>query len=333
MDHPTVSVIMSVYNERPTWLRQSVESILGQTLRDLEFIVILDDPCNTVLEDILLEYAEKDERIVFLKNDRNRGLVFSLNRALETARGQYIARMDADDISEPYRLELELRTLNAEGLDLVAGTVRLMDEEGAPTRDPDEPIPLPGTVPETWRRLLCIDNIAAHPTWFVRAETYRRVGPYHDIPRAEDCEWLCRAAVMGMRMRNLDDCLLRYRIRGGSVSTGGAYAQLLVADAVRREYRRALRRGRSFDEAALRRDIDRLDLTQDGARHRQAREDYFAAWETLHRRRIPGIAALLGVFLRYPPVLRIPLDNMRIRRIERSARSHHTAMEGGRNNA
>lgn len=102
-----VSVIMAVYNTKETWLRQSVESILRQTLEDFEFIIILDCPTDNSAE-IISEYEKKDHRVQTLVNERNLGLTKSLNRGLEIARGKYIARMDADDISVCYRLERQV---------------------------------------------------------------------------------------------------------------------------------------------------------------------------------------------------------------------------------
>ncbi len=95
---------MSVYNTDRRWLKESIYSILNQTFTDFEFIIVLDCPtdgCEVTVE----ELAEKDERIVLIRNDRNIGLTRSLNKALEISQGDYIARMDADDISLPDRFK------------------------------------------------------------------------------------------------------------------------------------------------------------------------------------------------------------------------------------
>lgn len=101
---PKISVIMSVYNTRETWLRKAIESILNQTFNNFEFIIILDCPTDDSYK-IIKEYADSDSRILTVENKENVGLTKSLNRALKLAKGKYIARMDSDDISLPERLQ------------------------------------------------------------------------------------------------------------------------------------------------------------------------------------------------------------------------------------
>ena len=103
-----VSVILSAYNEEERWFREAVESIINQSYENFELILILDNPNNTLLEGIINEYVNKDNRIIYIKNEKNLGLVKSLNKGLSYCRGEYIARMDADDISLPERIEEEL---------------------------------------------------------------------------------------------------------------------------------------------------------------------------------------------------------------------------------
>lgn len=316
MEHPTISVVMSVYNERPEWLRASIESILGQTYPHIEFIILLDAPDNAVLEAIVREYAARDDRIVFLKNsNEERGRVFSLNRGVASAGGAYIAIMDADDISEPDRLERELRTIESEHLDLVSGWIRYIHEDDTLGDAPEPPYPLPGHSPDAFAQCLRWGNMSAQPSWLVRAETYRAVGPYHEIPRAEDYEWLCRAAAAGMRMRNLDVPVLRYRKRRGSISVDGAYTQALTAEAVRREYRRALARGRGMDEERLQRRIAGFAGRRGSARYPKARALYVEAWKTMENDRLAGLAGILRAFCTCPFLLRERWNQFRMRRV------------------
>lgn len=108
----TVSVIMSVYNTNEIWLRESIQSILDQTFTDFEFLIVLDCPTDGS-EHVVYEIAEKDPRIIVLENKQNIGLTKSLNRALGVAKGQYIARMDADDISLNTRFEKQVAYLDS----------------------------------------------------------------------------------------------------------------------------------------------------------------------------------------------------------------------------
>ncbi|MEI8182201.1 MAG: glycosyltransferase [Desulfomonile sp.] len=126
MTGPRVTVLMSVYNGL-TYLAEAVKSILEQSFSDFEFLVINDgstEPLDTVLQDF------DDARIVLL-NHENIGLTRSLNRGLRLARGKYVARMDADDISLPGRLEAQIRAFEDDPhLDLVGCFFDVIDEQG-----------------------------------------------------------------------------------------------------------------------------------------------------------------------------------------------------------
>ena len=105
MKSPMVSVIMSVYNEPAEWIMLAIDSVLHQTYRDVEFIIVCDNPDNDSICNLLSNYMDNDTRIVLILNKTNIGLTRSLNVALHKCKGKYIARMDADDISFPNRFE------------------------------------------------------------------------------------------------------------------------------------------------------------------------------------------------------------------------------------
>ena len=107
-----ISVVMSVYNGEK-YLREAVESILSQSFSDFEFIIV-DDGSDDSTYAVLSSYAEKDRRIKLLRNSHNLGLAESLNKALEAAGGDFIARQDADDISFPERLQVQYEYLTAD---------------------------------------------------------------------------------------------------------------------------------------------------------------------------------------------------------------------------
>lgn len=104
-----VSVIMSVYNTKESFLRCSIESILKQDMSDFEFIIINDASDNNTVR-VLEEY--KDRRIKLIHNSENIGLTRSLNKGIKEARGEYIARMDADDVSLQNRLMVQVDYLD-----------------------------------------------------------------------------------------------------------------------------------------------------------------------------------------------------------------------------
>ena len=97
-----VSVVMSEYNTKEEYLCTAIESILNQTFKDFEFIIV-DDCGKNDLDEIVKKY--NDSRIKIVKNDKNRGFVYSLNHGIKQAKGKYIVRMDTDDISDKRRIE------------------------------------------------------------------------------------------------------------------------------------------------------------------------------------------------------------------------------------
>jgi len=123
-----VSVIMSVYNG-DRYLKESIESILNQTFTDFEFIII-DDGSSDSSWDILTEYASKDRRVRLFKNEENIGLTQSLNKGLRLAKGEYIARQDADDISLPARFEKQVSYMELHrSVALVSTGVQYIDDK------------------------------------------------------------------------------------------------------------------------------------------------------------------------------------------------------------
>ena len=114
-----VSIVMSTYNERLDHLSLAIESIIKQTYKNIEFIILLDNPQNRSIKRLVQSYAEKDYRIKIIANKKNIGLTASLNKGFRLASGNYFARMDADDISDCERIDYELIYLKKENVDLV----------------------------------------------------------------------------------------------------------------------------------------------------------------------------------------------------------------------
>ena len=103
-----VSVIMSAFNEEIEYIQLAIDSILNQTFKDFEFIIILDNPSNETLKNYLISRKQEDCRIKFYANEKNIGLANCLNKGISLAKGDLICRMDADDISLPNRLEIQV---------------------------------------------------------------------------------------------------------------------------------------------------------------------------------------------------------------------------------
>lgn len=128
-----VSVLMSVYKEETRFLREAIKSILNQTYTDFEFVIVGDTPFSDRerVFKIIEEYASKDSRIKFFPNENNIGLTKSLNVGLSHCSGKYIARMDADDISVPTRLEKQVTFMESNPTILASSAwFEFIDEAG-----------------------------------------------------------------------------------------------------------------------------------------------------------------------------------------------------------
>lgn len=116
LNNPLISVLMPAYNAEK-YIKEAIESILNQTFSNFEFIII-DDGSIDATEEIIKSF--KDSRIVYIKNEKNLGLIKTLNKGISIARGEFIARMDSDDISMPQRFELQLDVFKKyKGVDIV----------------------------------------------------------------------------------------------------------------------------------------------------------------------------------------------------------------------
>jgi glycosyltransferase involved in cell wall biosynthesis len=214
MNNPLVSVILPAYNAG-TFLREAITSILNQQFTDFECILI-DDGSTDDTAAIIRSFA--DPRIVYSKNERNRGLIFSLNKGIDMARGVYIARMDGDDISLPERLEKQVRYLeqNPE-VPLLASVIELIDEQGNPLgywNDDKKAV-----TPQQIRNRLPRYNCLAHPSVTGRAELFRK---YKYNPKqqdgVEDYDFWLRMSADGLPIHKLNEVLLKYRVVTNSLS-------------------------------------------------------------------------------------------------------------------
>lgn len=205
--NPSLSIIMGVYNEKNTsQVKKAINSILNQTWNDFEFI-ICDDGSDKSFSDWLCSYCKKDKRIRFIRNKQNAGLAVTLNHCLKIASGDYIARMDADDISVPERLEKQVHFLekNTEYA-MVGSNAKLIDSENVWGRR---------IMPEKPQKEDFLKNSPfIHPSMLFRADALRKLNGYSNQDyalRAEDYELFMRAYSMGMRGYNLQECLILYR--------------------------------------------------------------------------------------------------------------------------
>lgn len=220
MEEDKISVLMSIYKENENELKESIESILNQTYRNIEFIIVIDYPDEIWREKLAKAY--NDSRIQVIVNEENMGLPKSLNKALHFATGNYIARMDADDVSKPYRLEKQLQYLKEKKLDLIgAYTECFRDNEVLGIME----YPIDGN---DIKKILKYYSCISHPTWLGKKEIFLGLEGYRNIFTCEDYDFLIRAASKGFKLGNIPEILLRYRMTPVSISRSNLGKQKLI---------------------------------------------------------------------------------------------------------
>ncbi|MFS0562944.1 glycosyltransferase [Terribacillus sp. 179-K 1B1 HS] len=223
-----VSVIMTFYNEELNWIKESISSILNQTHSNLELIIVCDNPDNEDLFNKVKGYVDKENRVKVFRNEENIGLAKSLNFAIDNAKFNYIARMDADDIAIENRISFQLSELKRLNADIVGSNCILINEEGKEIGVTNYPIS-----PKIITRLLPFINCLAHPTWFAKKSLFTEVGGYFDYKCAQDYDFLLRANNIKARILNTDKNLLKYRVRSNSIGNSKTLNQFMTANHIR----------------------------------------------------------------------------------------------------
>ena len=225
---PKISVVMPVYNGEK-YLKEAIDSILNQTFSDFELIIIND--CSTDgTESIIMSY--KDNRIVYIKNEKNLGVAESLNKGLDIAKGEYIARMDADDISLPKRFERQVKFMDRHNdIALCGSTVKIFGAVGGEKKT--------NTIykkNEIKVRMLFGPYIP-HPTVMMRRniienEHYRYDNKYDKV---EDFELWTRILLKNDAC-NIKAVLLKYRTHSGQVTQNHTEEKKLLLTEIKKKF-------------------------------------------------------------------------------------------------
>lgn len=218
---PKISVIMAVHNGEK-YLAEAIESILNQTFEDFEFIIIDDSSKDNSLK-IIKEYAKKDSKIKIIKNNKNLKLAGSLNRGLKIAKGKYIARMDADDISLPERLEIQYSYLEENKDIFLVGTSWItINSEGKQISKTINNFNF-----KKINERLPYKSLIHHPTVMFRNEHlfYRDKFFY-----AQDRDFWLRFLSNNKKMEVVPKPLIKWRVNEKSVSIQKAFMQKFFVD-------------------------------------------------------------------------------------------------------
>jgi glycosyltransferase involved in cell wall biosynthesis len=210
-----VSVVLSVYNGEK-YLAPAIDSVLHQTHNNLELILVNDGSVDCSLQ---IMKAYRDSRIKIIDLKENQGLVAALNIGIAAAQGDYVARMDSDDIACPDRLEQQLRFLNCNDVDVCGSAITLFGvgrerEVSFPEGDTDIKF-----------RLLYSSSLA-HPTVMGRRDCFSTYAYRKDFPVSEDYDLWTRMSQAGIRFGNIAKPLLRYRVHPNQISVKKRLQQL-----------------------------------------------------------------------------------------------------------
>ena len=214
---PAVSVVMPVYNNE-RFVAEAIESVLNQTLSDFDFLII-DDASTDRTSFIINEYAGKDGRIRIIHNGENLGFTKSLNTGLKETGGEYIARMDGDDICAPHRLQKQVAYMRGHPeCDFLAATAVIISEKGTSIKKTK----VECRSEDTKSHLLNFGSPFVHSSIMMRKKAIDKLGGYNEQwPTKQDYELWLRAAFAGMRFACLSEPLVSLRFSQDSLSFSG----------------------------------------------------------------------------------------------------------------
>lgn len=201
---PLVSVITPAYNAEK-FIAETIESILNQTFKDFEYIILNDKSTDNTLK-IIQEYAKKDSRIIVIDNEKNLGIAGNRNEGIKKAKGKYIVWQDADDISLPMRIEKQCQFMEEHPeVGIMGGFLEIFDESGiVGIRKYD-------ANDENLRKKIFLFSPVAQPASIVRKKALDEAGEYNlEYPPAEDIDMSFRIG-MKYSFANLQEVTIRYR--------------------------------------------------------------------------------------------------------------------------
>ncbi len=223
---PLISVIMPVFNSE-LFVSEAVDSILKQTVREFEFLIIYDVSTDKTFS-IISSYQNLDPRIRVIIG-KKKSLVGALNQGINVAKGKFIARMDADDIALPHRFERQLAWLEKTNADITGSWIKLFGSRFKyiiKARETDAAIKT--------EMLFCCPF--KHPTVMMRTAKIKALRYDSAWDLAEDYDLWDRAAEAGWKMTNVQEVLLLYRVHGEQTSTASPEKQLNCTIQIRVRY-------------------------------------------------------------------------------------------------
>lgn len=224
---PIISIVMPVLNGNPDHLKLAIDSMLQQSMSNFEFIIV-DDGSDSDTKQLLKSYQNQDDRVRVITNERNIGIAKSLNYGISLAKGEFIARHDADDIAEMTRLELQLDMLKEDSVIVGCFTaVKHIDMQGNIISE----FPV-SEKSDTLEAELFLNSRLCHPTMFMYKSVIDSVGGYPLTKYAQDYALYTELIRKGYEFGGINKPLVRYRITEGGVTQSKRKIQLNIASEI-----------------------------------------------------------------------------------------------------
>ena len=203
-----VTVLMTTYNENLDTFSLAINSILCQTYKKIKLLIIVDNPDNLDLINYIDKLKKKDNRINYVINQKNLGLPQALNIGIDLIKTKYIARMDADDIALPNRIEKQFEYMeNHSDISLIGSNITYINAKGEKQYDRAK-------LPTNYILLhdaMKYANVMNHPTFFGKTEVFKKF-KYRNLKYSQDYDFTCRLLENDIKVENINDILLLYRM-------------------------------------------------------------------------------------------------------------------------
>ena len=212
------SVLMSVYHkDNPQWLKQAIDSVLNNTIKPNQIVLVVDGPIPNELEQVITQYQQ---HLDILRLEKNSGLGIALQQGLLKCKYPLVARMDSDDISLPTRFELQLKEFeNNPNLTIVGGYIQEFDSQTNETTSVRK-VPLEDSQIKKYIKLRSPFN---HPTVMFKKEDVLKVGNYQTFYQMEDYYLWARLVKANYQMKNIPEVLLNFRTDKNMFARRGSY--------------------------------------------------------------------------------------------------------------
>lgn len=259
------TVLMSVYGGWQ-YLPKAIDSIIFQTHRDFEFVIV-DDASDDKVRDLLIDYSKSDPRIKLVRNESNIGLTKSLNKGLRLASGDVIARMDADDIAHPLRLEQQLAHMKRfPNCGILATQGTMISGVDSPIKD----IRIHIREVSLREHIMRHGNPFIHSSLMLRSALLDELGGYdEELPSRQDLDLLLKALNTDWDVSYLEQPLLKYRLHENSISSKPeVYATNLLV----RLKNKLIEHQQHVSYSALQKFVDEHPLTDAFIRHSETRQ-------------------------------------------------------------